>query len=145
MPSTTPINAHSPEQTAEAQLEQTAEAGLDQFYALRIVCNLLPVMFLTAKTDPGDITKVPTKPFNRYEVVARTVSLGRTARRARARQARLRQLQLLCESVPYSNRDDVRLDGQEVGHSPEVTDLPMFVICFQSWAKAQDGPTFFYI
>jgi hypothetical protein len=31
MPSTAPINAHSPEQTAEAQLEQTAEAGLDQF------------------------------------------------------------------------------------------------------------------
>jgi hypothetical protein len=40
----------------------------------------------------------------------------------RQEQGPLRQLQLLCESVPHSNRDVFRLDDQEGGHSTEATD-----------------------
>jgi signal transduction histidine kinase/FixJ family two-component response regulator len=101
----------------------------------RIACDLLPVMFLTAKTDPGDITKVfeaggtdyATKPFNRYEVLARTVSLGRAARRARARYH---------DSIPIVSKD--AFWKMQPMHPCAV---PMFVICFQSWSKTQEGPS----
>jgi DNA-binding response OmpR family regulator len=100
----------------------------------RIACDLLPVMFLTAKTDPGDITKVfeaggtdyATKPFNRHEVLARTISLGRAARRARARYH---------DSIPMVSKDSFwRMQ-------PSTDAVPMFVICFQSWSQTQEGPS----
>jgi serine/threonine protein kinase len=47
MPSTTPINAHSPEHTAKAQPKQTAEAGLSQ--SLRTTSTTEPAM--TTRTE----------------------------------------------------------------------------------------------
>jgi signal transduction histidine kinase/CheY-like chemotaxis protein len=99
----------------------------------RIACDLLPVMFLTAKTEPADIMKAfgvgatdyATKPFNRYEVVARTESLGRAARRARAHYH---------DSIPIVSKDSFW--KMQPMHPCAV---PMFVICFQSWPKTQEG------
>jgi CheY-like chemotaxis protein len=102
----------------------------------RIACDLLPVMFLTAKTDPEDITKVfdagaadyATKPFNRHEVVARTLSLGRAARRARARYH---------DSIPIASlllEEDSFWKMQTSANA-----VPMFVICFQSRSETQES------
>jgi CheY-like chemotaxis protein len=102
----------------------------------RIACDLLPVMFLTAKTDPEDITKAfeaggtdfATKPFNRHEVVARTLSLGRAARRARARYH---------DSIPIASlllEEDSFWKMQTSANA-----VPMFVICFQSWSETQES------
>lgn len=59
----------------------------------RIPADLLPVLFLTAKTDAGALetafevggTDYITKPLNRKEVIARTACQGRASRHARAR------------------------------------------------------------
>jgi CheY-like chemotaxis protein/anti-sigma regulatory factor (Ser/Thr protein kinase) len=102
----------------------------------RIAYDLLPVMFLTAKTDPGAITQVfeaggsdyATKPFNRHEVVARTLSLGRAARRARARYH---------DSIPITSlllEEDSFWKMQTSANA-----VPMFVICFQSWSETQES------
>lgn len=59
----------------------------------RIPGDLLPVIFLTAKTDPGAVQKgfeaggtdFVTKPLNRQSVISRTICQGLASRRARAR------------------------------------------------------------
>jgi CheY-like chemotaxis protein len=59
----------------------------------RIPTDLLPVLFLTAKTDSGALetgfevggTDFITKPLNRKEVIARTLCQGHASRHARAR------------------------------------------------------------
>jgi signal transduction histidine kinase/predicted ATPase/DNA-binding NarL/FixJ family response regulator len=106
-----------------------------QLLRKRIPSDLLPVMFLTAKTDPGDITKVfeaggndfATKPFNRHEVVARTVSLGRASRRARARYH---------NSIPIAS---LILTDSFWKMQTITKAAPMFVICFRSWSTIQEG------
>jgi CheY-like chemotaxis protein len=111
----------------------------------RIQTDLLPIMFLTAKSDPADMNKgfeaggtdYAVKPFNRHEIIARTRSLGKSARRARA---------LYHDSIPNAPKLLTRDPFWKI-HSAVKT-MPMFVICVHSGSPGQnyhqsgiDGPT----
>ena len=111
----------------------------------RIPSDLLPVLFLTAKSDPEDLAKgfaaggtdFAVKPFNRHEIVARTRSLGRFSRRARYRSR---------DSAPVATK---LLSQDSFWKMQSATNtMPMFVLCISSGSQPQhdhpsgiDGPT----
>jgi CheY-like chemotaxis protein len=111
----------------------------------RIPSDLLPVMFLTAKSDPADMMKgfeaggtdFAVKPFNRYEIMARTRALAKMCRRARSRYLNSVPVALkLLTPDPYWKMQS------------SVRTLPMFVICIYSSSLPEndrpsgiDGPT----
>jgi hypothetical protein len=103
----------------------------------RIPSDLLPVIFLTAKTDPGAVATVfeaggtdfCTKPLNRQEVVARTLCQGLASRRARARYF---------EAIPIATLILTKEPFWKM--HPATGSKPMFVICFYAGSQVFDGP-----
>lgn len=111
----------------------------------RIPSELLPVMFLTAKSEPADMTKgfeaggtdFATKPFNRHEIMARTRAQAKICRRSRSRYL---------DSVPVALKLLTR--GPYWKMQSSVRTMPMFVICVYSSSPPGhgrplgiDGPT----
>ena len=104
----------------------------------RIPSDLLPVIFLTAKTDPGAAAKgfeaggtdFATKPLNRHEVIARTTCQGLASRRARARYF---------ESIPIAHLILTKEPFWKM--HPASADRDMFVICLRAESEGGRKPS----